>query len=176
MSKYRKLGRTTSQRKAMLRSLTTQILLHGKIKTTEARAKEARKEVEKLIALAIREFENYEEVVVKAKVARKDKDGKRIKEEVDGKKKTIYDEIDKTIKKDKPSRLHARRQMMQILYPASTYDGKIVKKNKTKVDLVAKLFDEYAPKYKDRKGGYTRIVKIGQRVGDQAMEVLFELV
>lgn len=176
MSKYRKLGRTSSQRKAMIRSLTTQVLLHGKIKTTETRAKEARKEVEKLIALACREADNYEEVTIKAKVARKDKDGKRVKEEVDGKKKTVYDEVDKTIKKDKPSRLHARRQMMQVLYPTSKIEKEGKKKSKTKVDLVAKLFDEYAPKYKDRKGGYTRIVKIGQRVGDQAMEVLFELV
>lgn len=176
MAMYRKLGRTSSQRKAMIRSLTTQILLHGKIKTTETRAKEARKEVEKLIALACKEADNFEEVTVKAKVARKDKDGKRVKEEVDGKKKTVYDEVDKVIKKDKPSRLHARRQMMQILYPASTFEKEGKKKSKTKVDLVAKLFDEYAPKYKEKKGGYTRIVKIGQRVGDQAMEVLFELV
>lgn len=176
MSKYRKLGRTSSQRKAMIRSLTTQILLHGKIKTTETRAKEARKEVEKLIALACKEADNFEEVTIKAKVARKDKDGKRVKEEVDGKKKTVYDEVDKTIKKDKPSRLHARRQIMQVLYPASKIEKEGKSKSKTKVDLVAKLFDEYAPKYKDRKGGYTRIVKIGQRVGDQAMEVLFELV
>lgn len=176
MSKYRKLGRTSSQRKAMIRSLTTQILLHGKIKTTETRAKEARKEVEKLIALACKEADNFEEVTIKAKVARKDKDGKRVKEEVDGKKKTVYDEVDKTIKKDKPSRLHARRQIMQVLYPTSKIEKEGKSKSKTKVDLVAKLFDEYAPKYKDRKGGYTRIVKIGQRVGDQAMEVLFELV
>ena len=176
MAMYRKLGRTSSQRKAMIRSLTTQLLLHGKIKTTETRAKEARKEVEKLIALAVKEADNFEEVTVKAKVARKDKDGKRVKEEVDGKKKTVYDEVDKVIKKDKPSRLHARRQMMQVLYPASTFEKEGKKKSKTKVDLVAKLFDEYAPKYKDKKGGYTRIVKIGQRVGDQAMEVLFELV
>lgn len=176
MSKYRKLGRTSSQRKAMIRSLTTQILLHGKIKTTETRAKEARKEVEKLIALACKEADNFEEVTIKAKVARKDKDGKRVKEEVDGKKKTVYDEVDKTIKKDKPSRLHARRQIMQVLYPTSKIEKEGKSKSKTKVDLVAKLFDEYAPKYKERKGGYTRIVKIGQRVGDQAMEVLFELV
>lgn len=176
MSKYRKLGRTSSQRKAMLRSLVTQILMHGSIKTTEARAKEARKDVEKLIALAIKETDNVEEVTIKAKVAKKDKDGKRIKEVVDGKKKTVYDEVDKIIKKDKPSRLHARRKMLEILYPASTFENKDKKKTKKQVDLVSKLFDEYAPKYKDRKGGYTRIVKIGQRVGDQAMEVLFELV
>lgn len=176
MSGYRKLSRTSSQRKAMLRSLTTQILFHGKIKTTEQRAKEARRQVEKLISLAVRECDNFEEVKVKAKVARKDKDGKRIKEEVNGKKKTVYDEVEKTIKKDKPSRLSARRQMLAILYPASDFEKEGIKKSKRKVDLVKKLFEEYAPKYKERKGGYTRIIKLGQRKGDQAMEVLFELV
>ena len=176
MSGYRKLSRTSSQRKAMLRSLTTQLLLHGKIKTTEQRAKEARRQVEKLITLAVRECDNFEEVKIKAKVARKDKDGKRIKEEVDGKKRTVYDEVEKTIKKDKPSRLSARRQMLQVLYPASQLEKEGLKKSKKKVDLVKKLFEEYAPKYKERKGGYTRIIKLGQRKGDQAMEVLFELV
>ena len=173
---YRKLGRTTSQRKAMLRSLTTQILLHGKIVTTETRAKEARSQVESLIALACKEADNFEEVTIKAKVAKKDKDGKRIKEVVDGKKITVYDEVEKKIKKDKPSRLNARRKMLSVLYPQSVLENKDRKKSKKQVDLVAKLFDEYAPKYKDRKGGYTRIVKIGQRQGDQAMKVLFQLV
>ena len=65
---------------------------------------------------------------------------------------------------------------MSVLYPVSTFEDPKKKKTKKKVDLATKLFDEYAPKYKDRKGGYTRIVKIGQRAGDQAMEVLFEFV
>ena len=124
MAKYRKLGRTSSQRKALLRNQVTALLNNGKIVTTEAKAKEIRKIAEGLIALAVKEKDNFEEVTVKAKVARKDKDGKRVKE----------------------------------------------------VDLTAKLFDEIAPKYADRNGGYTRIVKIGQRKGDAAMEVLIELV
>ena len=175
---YRKLGRTSSQRKAMLRSLTTNLLYNGKIVTTEARAKEVRSEVEHLIALAVREKDNCEEVTVKAKVARKDKDGKRVKEVVDGKKVTVYDEIEKTIKKDMPSRLHARRQMLQVLYPVTEVPTAVAgrKKATKEVDLVAKLFDEIAPKYANRNGGYTRIVKIGQRKGDGAMEVLIELV
>ena len=115
MAVYRKLGRTSNQRNAMLRALTTNLILNGKIVTTETRAKEIRKEVEKLIALAIREKDNYETVTVMAKVARKDKDGKRVKEVVDGKKVTVYDEVEKTIRKDMPSRLHARRQMLQVL-------------------------------------------------------------
>ena len=174
MAGYRKLGRTSSQRKAMLRSLTTALIVNGKIVTTEARAKEVRKEVEHLIALAVKERDNFETVTVKAKVARKDKDGKRVKEVVDGKKVTVFDEVDKTIKKDMPSRLHVRRQILQVLYPASTVGKR--KKDKKEIDLVAKLFDEIAPKYADRNGGYTRIVKIGQRKGDGAMEVLIELV
>ena len=138
MAKYRKLGRTSSQRKALLRNQVTALLNNGKIVTTEAKAKEIRKIAEV----------------------------------------TVYDEVDKTIKKDMPSRLHARRQMLKVLYPVkevpTAQAGK--KKNTKEVDLVAKLFDEIAPKYADRNGGYTRIVKIGQRKGDAAMEVLIELV
>ena len=178
MAKYRKLGRTSSQRKALLRNQVTALIYRGKIVTTEAKAKEIRKIAEGLIAMAVREKDNYEEVTVKAKVARKDKDGKRVKEVVDGKKVTVYDEVDKKIKKDKPSRLHARRQMLKVLYPVkdvpSAQAGR--KKNTKNVDLVAKLFDEIAPKYENRHGGYTRIVKIGQRKGDGALEVLIELV
>src|SRR5699024_390897 len=178
MAKYRKLGGTSSQRKALLRNQVTALLNHGRIVTTEAKAKEIRKIAEGLIALAVKEKDNFEEVTVKAKVARKDKDGKRVKEVVDGKKVTVYDEVDKKIKKDLPSRLHARRQMLKVLYPVkevpTAQAGR--KKNTKEVDLVAKLFDEIAPKYENRNGGYTRIVKIGQRKGDAAMEVLIELV
>ena len=168
MAKYRKLGRTASQRKALLRNQVTALLNNGKIVTTEAKAKEIRKQAESLIALAVKEKDNFEEVTVKAK----DADGKRVKEVVDGKKVTVYDEVEKTIKKDKPSRLHARRQMLKVLFPVK--EGE--KRNMKDVDMVAKLFDEIAPKYADRNGGYTRIVKIGQRKGDAAMEVLIELV
>ena len=178
MAKYRKLGRTSSQRKALLRNQVTALINNGKIRTTEAKAKEIRKIAEGLIALAVKEKDNFEEVKVMAKVARKDKDGKRVKEVVDGKKVTVYDEVEKTIKKDTPSRLHARRQMLKVLYPVkevpTAQAGK--KKNTKEIDLVAKLFDEIAPKYENRNGGYTRIVKIGQRKGDAAMEVLIELV
>ena len=174
----RKLGRTSSQRKALLRNQVTNLLYHGKIVTTEARAKEVRKIVESLIALAVKEKDNFETVKVTAKVARKDENGKRVKEVVDGKKVTVYDEVEKEIKKDKASRLHARRQMLKVLYDVTDVPtaraGK--KKNTKKVDMPAKLFDELAPKYANRNGGYSRIVKIGQRKGDGAMEVLLELV
>jgi large subunit ribosomal protein L17 len=178
MGRQRKLGRTSSQRKALLRNQVTALINQGKITTTEAKAKEIRRIAEGLIAMAVRERDNYEEVTVMAKVARKDKDGKRIKEEVNGKKVPIYDELERTIKKDHASRLHARRQMLKVLYPVKevpkTVAGK--KKNTKQIDLVDKLFTEIAPKYAGRDGGYTRIVKIGQRKGDAAMEVLIELV
>ena len=178
MAKYRKLGRTSSQRKAMLRNLATNLLYHGKIVTTEARAKEVKKIVEGLIALAVKEKDNYETVKVTAKVAKKDANGKRVKEVVDGKKVTVYEEVEKEIKKDKPSRLHARRQMIKVLYDVTEVPtanaGK--KRNTKSIDMPSKLFDEIAPKYVNRNGGYTRIVKIGKRKGDAAMEVVLELV
>ena len=174
----RKLGRTSSQRKALLRNQVTNLLYHGKIKTTETRAKEVRRIAEKLITLAVKERENFEEVEVTAKVPKKDASGKRVKEVVDGKKVTVYDEVEKEIKKDMPSRLHARRQMLKVLYNVTEVPTTLAgrKKNTKSVDLPAKLFDEIAPKYANRNGGYTRIVKIGLRKGDAAMEVLLELV
>ena len=178
MAKYRKLGRTSNQRKALLRNQVTALLNNGKIITTEAKAKEIRKIAEGLIAMAVREKDNYDEVTVTAKVARKDKDGKRVKEVVDGKKVTVYDETEKKIKKDQPSRLHARREMLKVLCPVKEVPTKAAgkKANTKKVDMVEKLFTEIATKYENRNGGYTRIVKIGPRKGDGAMEVVLELV
>ena len=201
MAKYRKLGRTSSQRKALLRNQVTALLYKGKIITTEAKAKEVQKIAEGLIALAVKEKDNFETVKVTTKVARKDKDGKRVKQIVDketgkvlsethrdkegkilrienGVTVTVYDEVEKEIKKDLPSRLHARHQMLKVLYPVVEVPAEAAgrKKNTKEVDLVAKLFDEYGPKYADRKGGYTRIVKVGQRKGDAALEVVLELV
>ena len=178
MAKYRKLGRTSDQRKALLRNQVTSLIYNGKIMTTEAKAKEIQKIVEGVIAKAVKEKDNYELVKVQAKVAVKDKDGKRVKEVVDGKKVTKYETVEKEIKKDLPSRVHARRQIMKAIYSVTEVPTAAAgKKRGTKeVDLVAKLFDEIAPKYVDRKGGYTRIVKVGQRKGDAAMMVLIELV
>ena len=150
MAMYRKLGKKTKLRKALLRNQVTALIYKGKIVTTEARAKEVQKIVEPMVTLAAKYKDDYEEVTVKAKVARKDKDGKRVKEVVDGKKVTVFDTVDKKVKKDSPARLHARRQLMRFLYPVV----------------------EYA----NRNGGYTRIIKIGQRRGDGAMEVVLEFV
>ena len=169
MAMYRKLGKKTKLRKALLRNQVTALIYHGRITTTEARAKEIRKIVEPMITMAVKERDNFETVTVKAKVARKDKDGKRV---------TVYDEVEKQVTKDAPSRLHARRQILRYLYPVVEVptEAKGRKKNTKKVDLVAKMFTEYGPKYAGRNGGYTRIIKIGQRRGDGAMEVVLEFV
>ena len=163
MAMYRKLGKATKPRRALLRNQVTALLYNGKIITTEARAKEIKKIVEPMITLAAKE---------------KDKDGKRVKEVVDGKKVTKYTTVKKEIKKDLPSRMHARRQLLKTLYPVTEVPAEKAgrKRNTKEVDLVAKLFDEYGPKYAGRKGGYTRIVKICQRKGDAAMMVILELV
>ena len=178
MAMYRKLGKATKPRRALLRNQVTALLYNGKIVTTEARAKEIKKIVEPMITLAAKEKDNFETVTVEAKVPEKDKDGKRVKEVVDGKKVTKYTTVKKEIKKDMPSRMHARRQLLKTLYPVTEVPTEKAgrKRNTKEVDLVAKLFDEYGPKYADRKGGYTRIVKIGQRKGDAAMMVVLELV
>ena len=178
MPGYRKLGRTSTQRKAMLRNLTTNLLYHGRIKTTEARAKEVRKLAERLITMAVKERDNYEEVTVTAKIPRKNAKGQRIKEQVNGKNVQVYDEIDKKIKKDMPSRLIARRRMLAVFYPVTEVpaDGRAKRSNTKVIDMPKKMFDEIAPRYSDRRGGYTRIVKLGQRLGDGAEQVLLELV
>lgn len=178
MSEYRKLGRTSSQRKALLRNQVTNLLYHGKITTTEAKAKEIRGLAEKLITLAVKEKDNFTEVEVTAKVAKKDENGKRVKEVQNGKKVTVYEEVKKTVKKDNPSRLNARRKMLSVLYPvvAVPADGRKVRSNTTTVDMAKMMFEEIAPKYVGRNGGYTRMIKVGARRGDGAETVIIELV
>ena len=178
MAKYRKLSRTSAQRKALLRGQVTSLVANGKIVTTEAKAKEVQKIAEGIIALAVKESDNYDTVTVTTKVPRKDKDGKNVKQVVDGKKVTVFDDVTKEIKKDKASRLHARRQMLKVFTKVTSTPAEAAGKKKgTKViDMPAKMFDDIARKYANRNGGYTRIVKLGQRKGDAAMEVLLELV
>ena len=178
MPGYRKLGRTSSQRKAMLRSLATQLLYHGKIQTTETRAKEVRRIAEKLITLAVREKDNYTTVTIKAKVPQKDRYGKRIKVEEDGRKVTQYNEVEKDIKKDSPSRLLARRKILSVLYPVTKTpeDKRRMRSESKPVDMAALMFEKVAPRYAGRNGGYTRIIKMGPRRGDAAEMVMLELV
>jgi len=178
MAGYRKLGRAATQRKAMLRNLTTNLLYYGKIETTETRAKEIRKSAEKLITLAKKEKDNFENVTVTAKVPQKDASGKRVKKEENGKKVTVFTEVEKTIQKDSPTRLNARRKMLSYFYPITEVpaDGRKKRQNSVNVDMATKMFNEIAPKYVDRNGGYTRIVKLGPRRGDGAPMVIIELV
>lgn len=176
MAENRKLGRDTASRRALLRNQVTNLLYHGKITTTDAKAKELRKIAEGLITLAIKEKDNFEEVKVITKVPKKDKEGQRVKEVVNGKRVTIYDEVEKIIKKDMPSRLNARRQIMSYIMPVKEVGNLDKKRSTTKnVNMMNRLFEEIAPKYTERKGGYTRITKIGPRRGDAAEMVIIEL-
>ena len=170
MATERKLGRTASQRKAMLRNLTTNLLWYGRIETTEAKAKEVRSIVDKMITLAIREYDKTVEV----------------EKEFYNDKKQI---VKQTFTNDLPSKLHARRLMMAYLYDIQEAkkddENKAEYKERTKDNkhpVVEKLFREYGPKYRARNqekncaGGYTRIYKLGPRRGDAAEMVIIELV
>ena len=167
MAENRKLGRTADHRMAMLKNLTTSVILHGKIETTEAKAKEVKSLVDSMISLAIKEKDNYETVEKKISVAKVNENGtsKNGKEFY----KVVREEKTVEVKKDNPSRLAARRKIMSGL-------NKVKDENGNNIDLPTKLFDEIAPKYADRKGGYTRILKLGQRRGDAAETVILQLV
>ncbi len=176
MRGYRKLGFASKERKAALRKLTTDLLYYGRITTTVTRAKEVRRMAERMITLARKEHANFTQVTVTAKIPKKDKDGKRIRQELNGKRVEIFEQVEKTIKKDSPSRLNARRKMMAVFYPVTELPQGAKKKKAAKVDLVKKMFDEIGPKYAQRNGGYTRIIKIGLRKGDAAPMAIIELV
>jgi len=178
MSGYRKLGRTSCQRKAMLRALATQLIYHGKITTTETRAKEVRKVAEKLITLAVKVKDEYTTENITVKVPQKDKDGKRIKSVENGRRFTEFNEVERTIQKDKPARLAVRRKISSVLYPVTKVpeDGRRIRSESKKICLANLMFEKYAPLYSGRNGGYTRMVKIGPRRGDAAPMVLLELV
>jgi large subunit ribosomal protein L17 len=178
MAGYRKLGRTSAQRKAMLRALATQLLYHGKITTTETRAKEVRRVAEKLVTLAVKEKDNFTTHTVTALVPQKDKDGKRVKEDKNGKKVTVYNEVEKSIKKDSPSRLVARRKILSVLYPVTDApaDRRKMRSESRSIDMAAMMFDKWGDRYAGRNGGYTRIIKLGPRRGDAAPMVMLEMV
>lgn len=178
MSKNRKLGWKSDLRKANLRNLATNLLYHGRIKTTLHRAKEVRSIAERLITLAVAEKDNFTQVTAQVKVPKRDGSGKRVKAEENGKQTTVFETVERTIHKDNPSRLNARRKMLSVLYPVTAVpeDGKKKRSLSYSVDMPRKLFEEIAPRYTDRKGGYTRIVRLGQRKGDGAELVYIELV
>lgn len=165
----RKLNRATDQRIAMLRNLTTALIWNGKIITTEARAKEVRPIAEKLITLAVNEYQNSETVTKKSR-----NDKQQI--------------VEREVTNDLPGKLHARRQIMSYLYDFPEFKPKDESKSDYKErtadkahPVVEKLFRELAPKYEKRsqdkgRGGYTRIMKLGPRRGDAAEMVILELV
>lgn len=174
MATNRKLGRTTDIRLAMLKTLTTDLILHGKIETTEARAKEVKAIADSLISLAMKEKDNFETVEVKVSKVKLDAKGNKATELVKSKNgkeylKVVREETTEKRQKDMPSRLNARRKMMKTLNKVKDENGK-------NIDLTAKLFNEIAPKYEGRVGGYTRILKLGQRRGDAAEVVILQLV
>jgi len=174
MARNRKLGRKTDQRVAMLKVQTTDLILNGKIKTTEARAKEVKSIVDSIIALAVKEKDNFEEVEVKISRAKLDSKGNKVTEIAKSKNgkeylKVVKEEVTEKRQKDMPSRLNARRKIMTKINKVKDNEGK-------NVDLPAKLFNEIAPKYETRVGGYTRIVKAGPRRGDAAEVAILQLV
>ena len=170
----RKLGRTTDIRKAMLKSLTTDLLVYGKINTTEARAKEVKSIADSLIALAVKEKDNFEMVDMKVVKAKLDSKGNKVTEIAKSKNgkeylKVVKEETTEKRQKDMPSRLNARRKIMIKVNKVKDSEG-------NNIDVPSKLFNEIAPKYVDRVGGYTRIVKAGPRRGDAAETAILMLV
>ncbi|MCX7843632.1 MAG: 50S ribosomal protein L17 [Clostridia bacterium] len=174
MPLQRKLGRATDQRRAILKNLVTSLIEYGKIETTEARAKEVKNIAEKLITMAVKEADNFTSKQVKISKAKLDSDGRKITKTVTSKSGKKYEVVEREVKTDmvsvdNPSRLHARRQIMNWVNKAKDADGK-------QLDLVNKLFNDIAPKYKAKNGGYTRIYKLGPRRGDAAEMVILELI
>lgn len=166
----RKLGMTATQRQAVLKNQATKLLWYGRIETTEMRAKELRPYVEKIITLAVN---NYEDTVEK-QVTVKDAKGK---------------ETTKTLISDGPKKLAARRRIMSKLHEfqltKEDKESKAAFKERVKGTnhpLIEKIFNELAPKYAQRKeesgqgGGYTRIYALGERRGDAAPMAIIELV
>ena len=175
MATNRKLGKTTDIRMAMLKTLTTDLIMHGKVETTLARAKEVKSIADSLISLAIKEKDNFEMVDVKIIKAKLDSKGNKETELVKSKNgkeylKVVKEETTEQRQKDMPTRLNARRKMMRKLNKVKDSEG-------NNIDLPSKLFNEIAPKYAGKNvGGYTRIVKVGPRRGDGAEVAILQLI
>lgn len=170
----RKLGRPTDQRMAILKNLVTALILEGKITTTVTRAKEVQRIAEKLITLSVKEKDNFttREIVVSA--AKLDSKGKKLLETKTNAKGKKYDvvvreAVTREVQVDNPSRLAARKQCMQWLQKANNVEGE-------KRNPVNKLFNDIAPRYATRAGGYTRIIALGARRGDAAEMAVLELI
>ena len=169
----RKLGRTTAHRKALLNNLVSQLILNGRVETTLAKAKEVKPLADSIVSLAISEKDNFEMVektVSRAKV----ENGKIVKEAKTSKNGANYEVVvrevvKEEVKTDKASKLAARRKMFKTV-------NKIKDSKGNTIDLTEKLFEEIAPKYEANKGGYTRIIKLVARKGDNADMAIIELI
>lgn len=176
MARNRKLGKTTAQRNAMLRTQVTDLLLHERITTTLARAKEVKAIADSIISLAIKEKDNFETVEVKVVKAKLDSNGNKVTELVKSKNgkeylRVVKEEVTEKRQKDMPSRLSARKIIMNKTNKVKDEKGK-------NIDIPAKLFGEIATKYSatGNVGGYTRIIKAGPRRGDAAEMAILELI
>ena len=160
----KKLGKPTDQRLALIANQASDVLMFGRIETTLDRAKEVAKYVEKCITVAKK---GYKDVITEEK---KSVDSK-------GKEKVVK------VSKDGASKLNARRRLLSMLEDRQEQRAKGEKKdafvartNGIKHPLIEKLFEDYAPKYEDRNGGYTRVIKTSVRRGDNAQLAIVELV
>lgn len=174
MPGYRKLGRAADQRMAILRNLTTALILDGKVVTTVARAKEVSRIAEKLITQAIREKDNFTSKEISFSTAKLDSKGKKMLVSKTSKNGAKYEVVDREVKTkdvqvDSPSRLAARRNLAYWL--RKSHDSE-----KNTVNPINVLFNDVAPKYTNRPGGYTRIIKLGTRRGDASEMAKLELV
>jgi large subunit ribosomal protein L17 len=174
VAENRKLGRTADHRLALLKNQVTSLFLHGQIKTTEPKAKEVKSLVDSLMALAIKEKDNFEMVEKNITKAKLDAKGHKVTEKTTSKNgkeyyKVVRETIAEKVQKDSASRLAARRKIMRNI-------NKIKDENGNNIDLPSKLLNELATKYADKKGGYSRIIRLGKRKGDAAEEVILQLV
>ncbi|NLJ71281.1 MAG: 50S ribosomal protein L17 [Clostridiaceae bacterium] len=173
MAKNRKLGRTSAVRRSMLKGLVTALIVNGKIKTTATRAAEVQRKAEKMITLAIKEKDNFDTAEKEVSRAKLDSKGRKLLKKATSKNDNVYDVVEremdvKMVQVDHPSRLQARRKLISQMNEFHNAEGK-------RVNTVNYLFNEVAPRYIDRKGGYSRIIKIGPRRGDAAEMVILEL-
>ncbi len=166
----KKLGRPTEARLAIMRNQATDLLWKGKIETTLARAKSLKSYAEKILTLAIN---SYEDVVTVQKNTVNAKGEKTTRE----------------VMNDGPKKLAARRKIMSKVYsvkeerkPGEKKSDFLARIDNIKNPLIEKIFNVYAPKYAERakelgqKGGYTRILKLDLRKGDNAQMAIIELI
>ncbi len=174
MPGYRKLGRASDVRLSMLKGMVTELILAGRVETTEARAKEVKRIAEKLITLAIKEKDNFTTKSVKTSAAKKDSKGRKVLVSKTSKNGNKYDVVERTeseemVQVDAPSRLAARKELIKWLRKGHDAKGNTV-------NPVDHIFATVAPKYAGRTGGYCRIIKLGARRGDATEMALLELI